>query len=65
MKFTGETGIYKVTIDDTSEIKSLTAVASPIFGFDFAEEYLVGNIAGNGWDAANARPMTKVSTGVY
>ena len=27
--------------------------------------YLVGNIAGNGWDAANAIPMTKVSTGVY
>ena len=65
MKFTGDTGIYKVTIDATSEIKSLTAVASPIFGYDFAEVYLVGNVGGNGWDAANALTMTKVSTGVY
>ena len=31
-----ETGIYKVTIDADSEVKSLTAVtASPILGFDF------------------------------
>ena len=63
--FSGDTGIYKVTIDATSEIKSLTAVASPIFGYDFAELYLVGNVGGNGWDAANALTMTKVSTGVY
>ena len=27
--------------------------------------YLVGNVGGNGWDAANALTMTKVSTGVY
>lgn len=65
MKFSGTTGIYKVTIDATSEIKSLTAVASPIFGYDFAEVYLVGNVGGNGWDVANALTMTKVSTGVY
>lgn len=65
MQFTGETGIYKVTIDADSEVKSLTAVASPIFGYDFAEVYLVGNVGGNGWDTANALTMTKVSTGVY
>ena len=65
MKFSGTTGIYKVTIDATSEIKSITAVASPIFEYDFAEVYLVGNIAGNGWDATNAISMTKVSNGVY
>ena len=65
MQFTGETGIYKVTIDADSEVKSLTAIASPIFGFDFPAVYLVGNVAGNGWDAANALTMTKVSTGVY
>lgn len=65
MKFSGTTGIYKLTIDATSEIKSITAIASPIFGYDFAEVYLVGNIGGNGWDAANALTMTKVSTGVY
>ena len=65
MKFSGTTGIYKVTIDATSEIKSITAVASPISEYDFAEVYLVGNIAGNGWDATNAISMTKVSNGVY
>ena len=65
MKFSGTTGIYKVTIDATSEIKSITAVASPISEYDFAEVYLVGNIAGNGWDATNAISMTKVSKGVY
>ena len=65
MKFSGTTGIYKVTIDATSEIKSITAVASPISEYDFAEVYLVGNIAGNGWDATNSISMTKVSNGVY
>ena len=65
MQFTGETGIYKVTIDADSEVKSLTAIASPIFGFDFPAVYLVGNVAGNGWDATNAIAMTKVSEGKF
>ena len=65
MKFSGTTGIYKVKIDATSEIKSITAVASPISEYDFAVVDLVGNIAGNGWDATNAISMTKVSNGVY
>ena len=65
MKFSGTTGIYKVKIDATSEIKSITAVASPISEYDFAVVHLVGNIAGNGWDATNAISMTKVSNGVY
>ena len=65
MQFTGETGIYKVTIDADSEVKSLTAIASPIFGFDFPAVYLVGNVAGNGWDETNAIAMTKVSEGKF
>lgn len=63
MKFTGNSGIYKVKIDATKNIQSLDITESPIPGFDFSEIYLVGTI--NGWDAANAIPMTKISTGKY
>lgn len=63
--FSGESGIYKVTIDATAEIKSLTSVASPIFQYDIPQIYIVGNIAGNGWNEANAVAMTKVSPGVF
>jgi len=65
MKFTGETGIYKIVINAKEEIKSLTATSSPISGFDFPEIYLVGNIAGNGWNEANPITMTTVGGGVY
>ena len=63
MKFTGDTGIYKIEIDATKNIQSLNITASPVLGYDFPEVYLVGTI--NGGDAANAIAMTKVSTGVY
>lgn len=63
MKFTGDTGIYKITINAANGVQSLDVSASAIPGFDFPEIYLVGSL--NGWDAANALTMTKVSTGVY
>lgn len=65
MKFSGETGIYKVTIDAKTEIKSLSAVASVIPGYDMSEIFLVGNIAGNGWTPENGILMTKTSPGVF
>lgn len=63
MKFTGDTGIYKIVIDATKNIQSLNITASPVLGYDFPEVYLVGTI--NGWDAANAIAMTKVSSGKF
>ena len=63
MKFTGTTGIYKITIDAATGVQSLNVSASAIPTFDFAQIYMVGSI--NGWDAASALTMTKVSTGVY
>ena len=63
MKFTGDTGIYKIEIDATKNIQSLNITASPVLGYDFPEVYLVGTI--NGWDAANAIAMTKVSSGKF
>jgi starch-binding outer membrane protein SusE/F len=65
MKFTGETGIYKVVINADKSIQSLKATASPIPSFDLPQVYLVGNIAGNGWSAENAVEMTKTGSGVY
>lgn len=44
-------------------IQSLNITASPVLGYDFPEVYLVGTI--NGWDAANAIAMTKVSSGKF
>lgn len=63
MKFTGTTGIYKITIDAATGVQSLDVSASAVPTFDFAQIYMVGSI--NGWDAASAPTMTKVSTGVY
>lgn len=63
MKFTGTTGIYKITINAATGVQSLDASASPIAGFDFANLYLVGTI--NGWDASTAVAMTQVSAGVF
>lgn len=65
MKFSGATGIYKVAIDATNGVQSLAITASAVKGFDFPEIYLVGNIAGNGWNEANAVAMTKVQAGVF
>lgn len=63
MKFTGATGIYKITINATSGVQSLDVSESAIPTFDFPQIYIVGSI--NGWDAATAPAMTKVSPGVY
>ena len=63
MKFTGTTGIYKITINAATGVQSLDVSASPIPTFDFPQIYIVGSI--NGWDAATAPAMTKVSPGVY
>lgn len=65
MKFSGETGIYKISINATNGVQSLGLTASPIKNFDFPEIYLVGNIAGNGWDATNPITMTTLGGGVY
>ena len=63
MKFTGATGIYKITINAATGVQSLDVSESPIPTFDFPQIYIVGSI--NGWDAATAPAMTKVSPGVY
>lgn len=65
MKLDAASGIYKVVINADKTVQSLNVTPSPIFGFDFPTVYLVGNIAGNGWNATNAIPMNKVSTGVF
>ncbi len=36
MKFTGDTGIYKIEIDATKNIQSLNITASPVLGYDFS-----------------------------
>lgn len=63
MKFSGDTGIYKVKIDATSGVQALDVSASSIPGFDFSTIYLVGSI--NSWSETNPLEMSKVSTGVY
>lgn len=63
IKFTGETGIYKINIDADKGKQTIEAVPSSVPGWDFAEIYLVGSI--NGWNAADAVPMAKVGDGIY
>lgn len=65
MKFTGATGIYKVTINADKDVKSLTAVASVIPNYDIPNLYIVGNVAGNGWSAETAVELTRKSAGVF
>ncbi len=65
MRFTGETGIYKVTINADKAVQSINAVASAIPGYDFANLYIVGDIAGNGWSPENAIDMTKTGVGTF
>ena len=65
IKFVGETGVYKVTINATLGIQTIEAKPSVIPTFNFPEIYLVGNIAGNGWSPENGIAMTTVGDGVY
>lgn len=65
MKFSGTSGVYKVSIDATSGTQKLTAEASPIPAFDIPQVYLVGNVAGVNWVAENAATMTKTGVGVF
>ena len=62
MKFTGAAGIYKIEINADGAVQSLNATASPI-GFEYPNLYVVGSL--NGWNAANAIPMTRKSEGVF
>lgn len=63
MKFNGTTGMYKVTIDATTGVQSLTVEASPVAGYDFPEIYLVGSM--NGWNAESPLTLAKVGDGIY
>ena len=62
MKFTGAPGIYKIEINADGAVQSLNATASPL-GFEYPNLYVVGSL--NGWNAANAIPMTRKSEGVF
>ena len=62
MKFTGAAGIYKIEINADGAVQSLNATASPL-GFEYPNLYVVGSL--NGWNAANAIPMTRKSEGVF
>ena len=58
--FTGDSGIYKITIDQNT--KDITVTASPIPTIP-AELYLVGSI--NSWNAGSAFTMDLVGDGVF
>lgn len=60
MKFTGNSGMYKITIDQNSRDITVTPSALPTLPTNL---YLVGSL--NGWDANNALPMEQVNDGVY
>lgn len=63
MKFTGATGIYKISINATAGVQSLSVEPSAIKQYDFDQIYLVGSV--NGWAAESGLPMNKVAEGVY
>ena len=58
--FTGDSGVYKVVIDQNTKNITVTASSIPTLPTDL---YLVGSI--NGWDATNAIPMTQINDGLY
>lgn len=62
MKFTDPAGIYLLEINADGSVQSLTATKSNL-GYDYPNLYIVGTV--NGWNAAGALPMTKVSEGVF
>lgn len=63
IKFTGETGIYKITINADKSAQTIEAVPSAVQGFDFAEIYMVGTM--NGWSAGDPAVLAKVGDGIY
>jgi hypothetical protein len=65
IKFTGATGVYKITIDAADSKQTIEVKASPIPDFDIPQVYLVGNVAGVNWVAENAVAMTKTGAGVF
>lgn len=60
MKFTGNSGMYKITIDQNSRDIKVTPSSVPTLPTNV---YLVGSI--QGWNAGAAIPMTQVGDGVY
>lgn len=60
MKFTGDSGMYKITIDQNSRDLTIVSSSSPTLPNDV---YLVGSI--QGWDADTALPMTKLEDGIF
>lgn len=58
--FTGDSGMYKITIDQNT--KDIKVTSSPIPTLP-TELFLVGSI--NGWNAGAAIPMDQINDGVY
>lgn len=60
MQFSGDSGMYKVAVDQNTRALTITASSLPTVPENL---YLVGSL--NGWDAANALPMDKIGDGVF
>ncbi len=60
MKFTGNSGMYKISINQNSRSITITPSAIPTLPTNL---YLVGSL--NGWDSGNALEMTQIGDGVY
>ena len=60
MKFTGNSGMYKITIDQNSRDITVKPSSSPTLPTDV---YLVGSL--QGWNASTALKMTQINDGVY
>ena len=60
IRFTGNSGMYKITIDQNARSINIVPSSVPTLPTNV---YLVGSI--QGWNAANAIPMTQVGDGLY
>ena len=60
IKFTGNSGMYKVTIDQNSRSITVVPSSSPTLPTDL---YLVGSI--QGWNATTALKMDQIGDGIY
>lgn len=63
IKFSGATGVYKIEIDATESVKSLTVTKSDL-GYVYDNLYLVGSVTNN-WQVNDAIAMTKTAEGVF